>query len=166
MDNPFSWDYLTTVPGPNEVFGPFAVVFLILFGGGFLVSLIISNDWATQWFKDPVLHRMAKRWSGFGLVLFTLGLFFFLVRWLQINPFDLGMRLWLWLCLVALVALIVYILWDYRANYPAARAAYDDQVKQRLYMQSSSDPRKLQAYAREIKGQHTPRPRPTRRKRL
>lgn len=165
MDNPFSWDYLTTVPGPNEVFGPFAVVFLIFFVTGFIVSLIIYNDWAKKWFKDPVLHRMAKRWSGIGLVLFTLGLFFFLIRWLQINPFDLGMRLWLWLCLLGLVALIAYIVYDYKAHYPAARAAYEDQVKQRLYAQSSTDPRKLQAYAKDMKGQHAPRPRPVRRKR-
>ncbi len=165
MDNPFSWDYLTTVPGPNEVFGPFAVVFLILFVAGFLISLVIYNDWARKWFGDPVLHRMAKRWSGFGLVLFSLGLLFFLIRWLQINPFDLGMRLWMWLSLLGLVALVAYIIYDYKKHYPAARAAYDDQVKQRLYSQSATDPRKLQAYAREMKGQHAPRPRPVRRKR-
>lgn len=165
MDNPFSWDYLKTVPGPDEVFGPFAIIYLILFAVGFVASLVVYNDRAKKLFKDPVLHRMAKRWSGYGLVLFSLGLFFFLIRWLQINPFDLGMRLWLWLCLLGLAALIVYAIYDYKRNYPAARAAYDDQVKQRLYAQSSANARKLEAYARENKGQHVPRPRPVRRKR-
>jgi hypothetical protein len=165
MDNPFSWDYLTTVPGPNEVFGPFAVFFLIVFGLGFAASLIVYNDLARRWIKDPVLHRMAKRWAGFGLVLFALGLFFFLIRWLQINPFDLGMRIWLWLSLLGLIALIVYVVYDYKSHYPAARAAYDDMVAQRLYRQSTTSPRMLQEYARQSKGSAGHRPRPVRRKR-
>jgi len=32
LDNPISWDYLSTVPGPNEVFGPLAILYLVVFG--------------------------------------------------------------------------------------------------------------------------------------
>jgi hypothetical protein len=165
VDNPFSWDYLTTVPGPNEVFGPFAVVYLAIFITGFVVSIIVYNNWAKRWFKDPVLHRMAKRWAGIGLVLFTLGLFFFLIRWLQINPFDLGMRIWLWLSLLGLVALIGYIIYDYKAHYAAARAAYEDRVQQRLYSNSATSAKRLEEYARQNRNARAPRPRPVRRRR-
>ena len=165
MDNPFSWDYLTTVPGPNEVFGPFAAGFLIVFIAGFAVSLVVYNDWARRWFSNPVRHRMAKRWAGFGLVLFTLGLFFFLIRWLQINPFDLGMRIWLWLSVAGLIALIGYMIYDYTAHYAAAKAAYDDLVQQRIFAKSTTSAKSLEEFARLNKGVRTPRPRPVRRKR-
>src|SRR5680860_518169 len=165
MDNPFSWDYLTTVPGPNEIFGPFAVAFLIIFTLGFAVSLIIYNNWAKRRFKDPVLHRMAKRWAGIGLIVFTLGLFFFLIRWLQINPFDLGMRLWMWLSVLGLLALVGYMLYDYKAHYASAKAAYDDLVQQRMYARSTTSAKRLEEFARLNKDVRTPRPRPVRRKR-
>ena len=131
MDNPFSWDYLTTVPGPNEVFGPFSVTFLIVFTIGFLVSLVVYNGWAKRWFHDPVLHRMAKRWAGMGLILFTIGLLLFLIRWLQIDPFSLGMRLWMWLAWVGLIAWLGYILYDYKRHYTDLRLAYEQQQQRR-----------------------------------
>ncbi|CAN5740125.1 hypothetical protein BH23CHL4_BH23CHL4_25570 [soil metagenome] len=165
MDNPFSWDYLTTVPGPNEVFGPFAIAFLIIFTIGFVVSIVIYNNWAKRRFKDPVLHRMAKRWAGIGLILFTLGLFFFLIRWLQINPFDLGMRIWMWLSVASLIALFGYMVYDHKAHYAAARAAYDDLVQQRMYARSTTSPKRLEEFARLNKNVRNPRPRPVRRKR-
>ncbi|CAN5870121.1 hypothetical protein BH24CHL4_BH24CHL4_02810 [soil metagenome] len=165
MDNPFSWDYLTTVPGPNEVFGPFAIAFLIIFTIGFVVSIVIYNNWAKRRFKNPVLHRMAKRWAGIGLILFTLGLFFFLIRWLQINPFDLGMRIWMWLSVANLIALFGYMVYDHKAHYAAARAAYDDLVQQRMYARSTTSPKRLEEFARLNKNVRNPRPRPVRRKR-
>ena len=39
MDNPISWDYLSTVPGPNEVFGPLAILYLV----GGVLTLIGTN---------------------------------------------------------------------------------------------------------------------------
>lgn len=165
MDNPFSWDYLTTVPGSNEVFGPFAVVYLAIFIIGFLASVVVYNDMAKRWFKDPVLHRMAKRWAGIALILFTLGLFFFLIRWLQINPFELGMRIWMWLSLLALVVLAVYIVVDHRTHYAAARAAYDDLVQRRLFAGSTATSKKLRDFEKIRQGMNSPRPRPVRRRR-
>ena len=64
MDNPFSWDYLTTVPGTDEVFGPFAVVYLVLFGGGFLASVFLYNDGARRYTKNQLKRRVIKRGSA------------------------------------------------------------------------------------------------------
>lgn len=137
MDNPFNWDYLKTVPGPNEVFGPFSIAYLILFIVGLVLSVVIYNGWAKQRFSDPVLHRMARKWAGIGIVIFGLGLFFFLIRWLQINPFGFARRYWLWLTLVALVVLAVYAIWDYRTHYPALKAQYDEQQRRRSFSRAS-----------------------------
>jgi hypothetical protein len=166
MDNPFSWDYLTTVPGPNEVFGPFAIAFLVLFIAGFALSIVVYNNWAKRWFSDPVLHRMAKRWAGIGLIVFGLGLFFFLIRWLQINPFDLGMRIWLWLSLLAAVTLAIYAFYDYRAHYAAARAAYEELVRRRMFAQPASKTKARRGATAQSAEIRSARPRPVRRKRM
>jgi hypothetical protein len=102
MDNPFSWDYLTTVPGQDEVFGPFSVLFAIVFGLGFLAA----SFYATRPWAPPLGGRFKKRFVARSATIVAwitgIGLFFFLIRILQINPLSFGMRIWLWLSLVAL----------------------------------------------------------------
>ncbi|MCC6704327.1 MAG: hypothetical protein IT334_05580 [Thermomicrobiales bacterium] len=118
MDNPFSWDYLTTTPGSNEVFGPFAIGFLVIFLTGFIISFVAYAGWLEKSVKHPVLRRMSHKWAGWALSLFSVGLFFFLIRVLQINPFTFGMRIWLFLCLIALAAFCVLLIIDYRRVAP------------------------------------------------
>jgi len=137
MDNPFSWDYMRTVPGPDEVFGPFSIAYLVLFIAGFVLSIVLYNGWAKKWFKNPVLHRMSRKWAGIAIVIFGLGLFFFLIRWLQINPFGLARRYWLWLSLLALVVLIGYAIWDYKTHYEALKTQYAEQQRRRQFSRAS-----------------------------
>ncbi|HEY8447404.1 MAG TPA: hypothetical protein VIL01_09875 [Thermomicrobiales bacterium] len=138
MDNPFSWDYLTTVPGPNEVFGPFAVIFLIVFGLGFILSTAIYSGWDRRLIGDPVLRRMARRWSGWAMALFGIGLFFFGIRWLQINPLTFGMRIWLWLCWLALIIFGAYVAWYIRSNYAEQKAAYEEYQRKQQYLRPAT----------------------------
>lgn len=167
MDNPFSWDYLRTVPGPNEVFGPFSLAYLILFLAGFVVSIVVYNGWARQRFKDPVLHRMARKWAGIAIVIFGLGLFFFLIRWLQINPFGFARRYWLWLTLLALATLVGYAIWDYKTHYETLKSQYEEQQRRRAFSRASG-----QAGASAVERANpyagvssTARPRPVKRRR-
>jgi hypothetical protein len=167
MDNPFSWDYMKTVPGPDEVFGPFSIAYLILFIVGFVGAIVVYNGWTKQWFHDAVLHRMARKWAGIAFVIFGLGLFFFLIRWLQINPFGFARRYWLWLTLLALVVLVGYAIWDYRAHYPALKAQYDEQQRRRSFSRASghagqSSVDRANPYAGVTSG---PRPRPVKKRR-
>lgn len=167
MDNPFDWDYLRTVPGPNEVFGPFSIAYLILFIAGFAGSIVVYNNWAKQWFKDPILHRMARKWAGIAIVIFGLGLFFFLIRWLQINPFGFGRRYWLWLTLVALVVLAGYAIWDHHTHYAALRAQYEEKQLRRSFSRASgqsgaSAVERAKPFANAPQG---PRPRPVKKRR-
>lgn len=167
MDNPFDWDYMRTVPGPNEVFGPFAVAFLVLFSVGLLASIVVYNGWARNQFRDPVLHRMARKWAGIAIVLFGLGLFFFLIRWLQIDPFGLARRMWLWASLLSILVLVGYAIWDYRTHYEALRAQYDEQQRRKSISKPTGKGRttttgQSSAGAAVPAG---PRPRPVRRRR-
>jgi hypothetical protein len=138
MDNPFSWDYLTTTPGAGEVFGAFAIGFLILFGAGFLVSLLVYSGAARSFLKNPVLRRMAHRWSVWGVIVFGIGLFFFLIRVLQINPFNFQMRIWLYLSLLAFVLLAIYCVLDFLLNYSAGMRALEERRRQQQYLRPSS----------------------------
>ncbi len=131
MDNPLSWDYLTTTPGSNEVFGPFAIGYLIIFLTGFIVSFAAYAGWLERWVKQPVLRRLSHKYAGWALALFSVGLFFFLIRVLQINPFTFGMRIWLFLCLIALAGFCVLMLVEYRRIAPEVRK----QTQERQQMQ-------------------------------
>ncbi|HEY7030151.1 MAG TPA: hypothetical protein VH482_02425 [Thermomicrobiales bacterium] len=138
MDNPFSWDYLTTAPGENEVFGPFAIVFLVVFGIGFILSAIIYSNGGKGIIPDPVLRRMARRWSGWAMTVFGLGLFFFAIRWLQINPLSFGMRIWLWLSWLALLVLAGLIAYDVKTNYGEAKLAYEENRRKQQYLRPAT----------------------------
>jgi hypothetical protein len=136
MDNPFSWSYQTTVPGTNEVLGPFAIVFVIIFGLGFLASIVVYNGGGRKLFRTGVLFRMARKWAGIGLALFGAGLFFFAIRVLQINPFTFGMRFWLWLSILAFFFYVGYIVYDYKKNYQKLLKAHDEQRRRQQYLRA------------------------------
>lgn len=161
MDNPISWDYLSTVPGPNEVFGPLAILYLIVFVAGFILSLLIYNNQGKQLFPNPVAYRIVRRWVGWVLVAFGAGIFFFLIRALQINPFTFAMRFWMWVTVLAIGAVVVLIMVDFKRHYATELANWQARKQREEYM------RPIQA-AGARKGASTAlvtHPRPVRRKR-
>ena len=138
MDNPFSWDYLTTVPRTSEVFGPFAVAYLILFGLGFLTSVFLYNDGARRFTTNQIKRRIIKRFSAIAMTVFGIGLFFFAIRMLQINPFTFGMRLWLWLSFLAVVIMVGYFAFYLRTEYPAQLREYEGRKVKAQYLRASA----------------------------
>jgi uncharacterized membrane protein len=134
MDNPFSWDYLTTTPGPDEVFGPFAIIFLIVFVIGFIASVVLYSTGGKNIISDPVLRRLSRRWSGWAVAVFSVGLFFFAIRWLQINPISFGQRIWLWVCCLLLLAFVIYVAVDLRRHYASAKQSYEEHRLKQQYM--------------------------------
>ena len=137
MDNPFSWDYLTTVPGTNEVFGPFAIVFLAIFGVGFLVSVFFYNDGARRYTNHGLKRRLLRRGAAIALTVFGIGLFFFGIRVLQINPLGFGMRLWLYLSLLSVAVMAAYFAYYLRVVYPGELRAYEERRVKQRYLRSS-----------------------------
>ena len=117
MPNPLSWDYLTHLPGPDEVFGPFSTAFLVLFLIGFFVATFLYNEGGRYLTPDPVRRRYLRKYAGFLLIPLILGLFFFGVRILQIDPFTFGRRVWLYLSALGLLAVVAYAANDIRRHY-------------------------------------------------
>ena len=87
---------------------------------------------------NPVLRRMAHRWAAIGLIVFGLGLFFFLIRLLQINPLSFGLRIWLWLSLLAAGLLGAYALYDLAANYSLNLSEYEERRRKQQYLRPSA----------------------------
>ena len=138
MDNPFSWDYLSTVPGQNEVWGPFAILYIAIYGIGFVVSVVLYNGGGRSLFPNHVMYRMLKRWSSWALLVFGAGLFFFVVRALQINPFTFAMRFWMWVTVLGLVALAALVALDFQRRYVSALAALRERQKREEYLKPLS----------------------------
>ena len=138
MDNPVSWDYLTTVPGTNEVFGPFAVVYLVVFGVGFLATVFLYNDGARRYTKNALKRRVIKRGSAIAMTVFGVGLFFFAIRILQINPFTFGMRIWLWFSLLAVLAMLGYFAYYLRTVYPEQLREYEERKVKAQYLRPAA----------------------------
>lgn len=136
MDNPFSWDYLTTIPGPNEVFGPFAIIFLIIFSLGFLISVVLYNDGGRRYIAHPVKRRALRRGASIGLAVFGVGLFFFAIRLLQINPLNFGMRIWLWLSLLAALIMAAYFAYYVRKAYPVQLRSFEERQRKQTYLRT------------------------------
>ena len=126
MDNPLSWGYLTTQPGPNEGFGVFALFFLVVFSIGFVATFAMYAGWLDRRVTDPIHRRFMRARSGWALSIFSTGLFFFLIRILQINPFTFGYRIWLYLCWLVLLGFVVWVAVDYRRNAPRYRAQIEE----------------------------------------
>jgi hypothetical protein len=58
--------------------------------------------------------------------VFGTGLFFFLIRLLQINPFTFGEPIWMWLSLLAVAILFVGIGMSWNSSRAAAQASSVD----------------------------------------
>lgn len=138
MDNPFSWDYMKTMPGPSEVFGPFAILFLIIFGFGFLMAVFLYNDGARRYTNHALKRRTIRRGSGIAMVVFGIGLFFFGVRLLQINPFSFGERIWLWLSFLAAIIMVAYFAYYIRTVYRDELTAYEAERQKRQYLRTAA----------------------------
>ena len=138
MDNPFSWDYLTTVPGTDEVFGPFAVIYLVIFGFGFLASVFLYNDGARYYTKNALKRRLLRKASAIAMTVFGIGIFFFAIRVLQISPFNFGMRIWLWLSFLALIAMVGYFSYYLKIKYPEDLAEYEDRKVKAQYLRPTA----------------------------
>jgi hypothetical protein len=119
MGSAFSWDTLTTAPTPEDTLNPFSVPFLIVFAIGFIASTYLYyRPWQPplgRYFRRKAIHKA----TTISMWVFGFGLFLFLIRLLQINPFTLGVPLWMVLTsIVAVVMLAVFAakFWQVRSQ--------------------------------------------------
>ncbi len=138
MGNPFSWNDLTTVPGTDDIFTPVSTVFLVLFGLGFLASIFLYNDGARRYTGHALKRRVLRRGASISMTVFGVGLFFFGIRVLQINPFNFGMNIWLWLSVLAAIAMVGYFSYYLRTGYRTELRAYEERRRKQQYLRPAA----------------------------
>jgi hypothetical protein len=139
MQNPFSWHYLTAPIFDTPTWGPFSTAFVVLFGGGFILSIVFYNDLFRQFRKKPLLYHAIRRFTGGLMLIFAFGLFFFVFRFLRVSAFYLSLRLWLYLCFLAFAVWTAYFVYYMRTAYQQQVKAEEVQrLKQRYLAPSPS----------------------------
>lgn|GEM_PF-1946448 len=140
MDNPFSWDYLTASVRETELWGPFSIAYLILFGSIFIISAFVFADanrrFATHKLNRDTVRRFATwlMWSS-GIALFFLG-----VRLLQTQMLTLEKRIWMYLAFLAFLAVVARIALFMRNEYPAQLAAFEKSRERRAWQHAARRP--------------------------
>jgi hypothetical protein len=126
MPNPFSWDHLTTQPASDEVLNGFTIVYAAVMLLGFVGAAYLHYRPWTKPFGKLFRRRSVLRATFLAMWVFGTGLFFFLIRLLQINPFSFGEPIWMWLSLLAVVVMFVIIGMSWNSSRAAAHAAQVD----------------------------------------
>lgn len=135
MKEYFDPSKLTQVPFQDEILGPLAIVFLIVFGAGFVVALGLSLRPPGRVRAHGLHRRLLQRATSAFMWVFGVGLTFFVLRVLGIPV--VGWRLWLYVSALALLLLIGYLLYYWRARYPAQLEEYTAQQIKRQYQQAN-----------------------------
>jgi hypothetical protein len=134
MRNPFDWDYLTAPLWQMPTWGPLSIMYVVVCSLGFLTCLWIYNDPRRLIReRDPLLADFLQRIAGWGLIVFGVGLFFFLFRLGRISAFDLYKRIWLYLS-----ALLVLVWTAYAAHllirvYPPLARQRAEELRRKQY---------------------------------
>ena len=123
MPNPFSWSYLTTQPASDDVLDGFTIVYAIVMLVGFIIAAYVHYRPWTKPFGRMFRRRAVLRATLLAMWVFGTGLFFFLIRLLQINPFSFGEPIWMWLSLLAVVVLVGLIAISWNSSRTAMSSA-------------------------------------------
>ncbi len=134
MRNPFDWDYLTAPLWQMPTWGPLSITYVVVFSLGFLTCLWIYNDPRRLIRKrDPLLADFLQRIAGWGLVVFGVGLFFFLFRLGRISAFDLYKRIWLYLSALLVLAWTAYAAHLLIRVYPPLARQRAEELRRKQY---------------------------------
>ena len=132
-------DHLFAPPPQADVFHPLAVVVFVLFLIGLIVSVVLPGRAAERWVSHPIPRKELQRIAGVSAYICGAGVFFFLIRFLQINPFSFGCPIWIWLCVIALAVYLAREWLRWKRTMSEAIAKYDrEQVKQQ-YLRAAQD---------------------------
>lgn len=126
---------LTQVPYEDEIFGPLAIAYLIVFTAGFVASLWLTLRLPAGIKAHSLHRRLSQRFASYFAWVFGVGLVFFGFRALGV-PQVLAMRLWLYVAAIAVLGLVAYAFYYWRARYPAELEDYNARQLKRQYQQA------------------------------
>ena len=134
MSNPFSWDYLTTPVSETAIWGPFSIAYVLFFGAGLFLALFFNYDAPKRLENNHLLLRTIQRGVLIAIPVFSLGLLFFIFRYLQITAWGLGMRIWLYIFALIALLMLVYFWYYIRKVYPRLVAQEEAEKQRQAYI--------------------------------
>ena len=136
--NPLDWNFLTSPAGTGSIpvlsaLGPFGWIYLALMIALFGVSAYFYFIKRAQWKRtNPVWRRAADRFGSAGMWVSGITILFIIFRVIGLDFFN--MRIWLYLCFVALIAVGVWFYYWYSRSYPQEMAKFEKTQRARQYM--------------------------------
>ncbi|HWV25542.1 MAG TPA: hypothetical protein VNZ58_15265 [Thermomicrobiales bacterium] len=103
------WDTLTSVPDSGDVLNAFAVLSLVVFGAIFLAAGVFSARPKTPPLGELYSRRFIKQSTAILGWASGIGLFFLLIRLLQIDPISFGRPIWIAFSWILLIASMAYV---------------------------------------------------------
>ncbi|HEX8597959.1 MAG TPA: hypothetical protein VF952_05515 [Chloroflexia bacterium] len=134
--NPFDWNFLTSPAAPGWP-GPLAWAYLLLMLALLGVSAYVYFVRRPQWKRtNSVYYRAATRFAPVFLWIAVLGILFVLLRIPPVDFFNL--RFWLYLWLLAALAVAGWVFYWYRTSFPKEMARFQKTQRQKQYMPGSA----------------------------
>jgi hypothetical protein len=138
--NPLNWNYLTSAApdgsGPSGIlgaFGPFSWIYLALMlallGGAGYIYFVKRQEWRRT---NTVYRRAAERFAPPAMWIAGITILFMLFRVIHLD--GLNLRIWLYLCFVALIGLAVWFYYWYSRSMPGELAKFQKTQRARQYM--------------------------------
>ncbi len=130
------WNYLSSVPSSEQTWNPWTIFFLAFFTVGLIATVVLNNS-VNRIFGEHRLHRTTLHKITYRAMWgWMVGLAFFVCRYVGLN--FLGWELWLYVSMIAALALMGYTLWWLRVKYPPRVAAYRKEQRRRAYLRPGS----------------------------
>lgn len=148
MENPFSWDYLTTPLREMPTFGPFSLAFFVLFVLTFVFSAVVYFTGGGRFVSNQILRNAVDKAAQIMMWLTATGLFFFAWRLMRIDFGTLYMRFWSYLFLLLYVGAIGYFIYWYRTTYRAQLDRVEEEKLRREYNPQAPTKRRVRRKAR------------------
>ncbi len=133
MENPFSWDYLTAPLRETPTFGVFSIIFLVIFGGVFIGSIVAWMMAGRKNDLNPILRTAIHNGSQIMLWLTGTGLFLYSFRLMRVTFLNLYMRIWMYLIFLVFVAVVAWFVYYMMKVYPVKLAEYEKRRERRRY---------------------------------
>jgi len=126
---------LNQVPFQEDMTGPVAIGFLIVFLAGLIISLALYLRPPAAIEGHRLKRQVTKQFANWLAWAFGFGLAVFVFQLMGL-PF-LGWRLWSWVAVAVVVLILAYMVYYYFTSYRQQLAAYEAQQVKRAYLQQS-----------------------------
>jgi hypothetical protein len=135
MENLLDWNMLTRVPYQDEVQSPLWIGLLIFFAAGFLISagLYLRPPAAIK--NHEVKRHAVMKHSNWFMWAFGVALVFFAFQVMGLQ--FIGIRLWTWITLAAILAVAILTIVYLVRQYPGEMAAYEARQAKRAYLRQT-----------------------------